>query len=222
MGQDEFFSFGDEEFDDPAGSAPPSGPDSSDSGDGTTGLHDAVAAPPPEKGARRSRGDSTTSSSEKRTPPSRGVRIGATVALAVAAVLLVRVLVAGHSAGGDPDRPVVASPSGAKSHPRVGRSRQALRPSEPADARTDARSAGRSPAGNRQHSADSRGLASRRRQVGNGSNRSHSDGQPTNEPDYEPAYEPPAPSPVVTPSATETAPAGDGLHSGTNSPEFGL
>jgi hypothetical protein len=232
MGQDEFFSFGDEEFGDPADSARPSEPGSSANGDGMTGPSLVVADPPPEKGACRSRGDSTMSSSEKRTPPSGRARLAAVGGLAVVVALLLRALLAAHGATvPTSDQHVVEQPNG-----QAGL-RDPARDTASAGARSQSRP-GLQPSGDHprlirhrgKQSTPHRGAGasspSTRRRGHSGSGRTSHGVQPIHEPTYEPAYEPPpatsAPAPVVPPPSTEAAPAGGGIHSGANSPEFGL
>jgi hypothetical protein len=223
MGPDEFFSFGDEEFDDPAGSARPSQPGFSTSGDGTTGLHDVVTAPPPEEGASHSRGDSALSSSEKCTPPPRRARrVAAAVALTLVALLLSRIFAAVHSGSPASNGPVLVSPKAAEANARSSASRRSSRDatheaaSDPALSRRSRPEEPLRRTGGHRHGRKHRPRASR-------SERSRRDVQPTYEPAYEPPSEAPAPAPVVTPPATEPAPAaGGGIRSGANSPEFGL
>ena len=244
MAKDDYFSFGDEDLE----SAFDAASQGEDEFSGPTAL--AVADPPEEplveeegfptaaKRAARPRGDSESGSSERRGPSSRRSHLAFTVALVLAALVIVRVGISAVADGGGASAP----------QPNIARQseRSAEAPVGPsARERTDQLRASRGRAAERQqvrqHREKTRRRARRRRERRSAERHHRAEERREERATQEassgssespaPAYIPP-PAPEPDPSTSAPAPEASpspppprgeaSMRDGSSSPEFGL
>jgi hypothetical protein len=237
MAQDDYFSFGDEDFESELGLG--------DLREDFPGQALALAEPPEPapigedgfesaaKRAARPRGDSENGSSERRLPSSRRTRVFAALALGLLALFLVRIGVSALG-GGEPSDRSQASATEARSAAPSAAVLEARR-------RTAALRASRERAAERQrarqHRAQTRHRARRRRQRAGAERHQNAKQRREREAaqeeaaataeapapeDVPPTYEP-APPPSTPAPEPDPAPPSEGhIQNGASSPEFGL
>lgn len=233
MAQDDYFSFGDEDFE--------SELDLADLQEGFPDQALALAEPPESapigeegfesaaKRAARPRGDSEKGSSERRLPSSRRIRVLAALALGLLALFLVRIGVSALAGGEPSDR---SQASAAEARPAAP-SAAVLEARRRAAAIRASRERAAERQRTRQHRAQTRRRARRRRQRAAAERHQHAKQRREREAAQEeaaaaaeapaPEYVPPTYEPAPPPSTPAPAPPSEGhIHNGASSPEFGL
>ena len=233
MAQDDYFSFGNEEFE--------SELDLADLGDAYPDQALALVEPPEEvpagedesgpaaKRAVRPRGDSAKGSSEKRLPSSRRARVFAALALGLLALFLIRIAISALS-GGEPAVQIQAGTGEARPAAPSAADLEARRRAEAIRASRE-RAAERQRA--RQHRAQTRRRARRRRQRAaterhqrvkeRGAQAAAQEEAAAATEAPAPEYIPPTYEPTPPADSPAPEPSSEGhLRNGASSPEFGL